>query len=280
MMFESLLLDFKHRYRTVPIIVIVPVSDSAQVIADMTSQLIQFSHFLGETKIFISFGVSESEDTDIYSQVSAAAKALHNSHISHRIQHVDDPEIWTQRTILGYVADFEVAVVLRGVICATDLVRLVIHSIENGADMTCALDLSFSPRQFITSNPKNLDYASGASLPAEELLRSKQFVQVGCCDGAVKIFSFKTFRRGGLLHSLCQRAKICPEEDLSTAVCNHLHEACGSSPKIMISPSVKASSDPDDFRSAIQLGFMDLQGYDYQSLVWKENGKWSSKTCY
>jgi hypothetical protein len=279
-MFEQHLLDFKHHYQSVPIIVIVPVSSSAQVIADMTSQLIQFSHLLGEGEVFISFGVSESEDDDLYAQVTATGKALRDSHISHRIQHVNNPEIWTQQTVLGFISDFEVAVVLRGVICATDLVRLVIHSIENGADMTCALDLSFSTHHFIASNPNNLDYVSGAALAAENLLSSRQFMQVGCCDGAVKVLSFKSFRRDGLLHSLHQRAKIYPEESLSTGICNLLHEECGSSARIMISPSVKSSSDPDDFRSAIQLGFMDLQGYDYESLAWKENGKWPSKTCY
>lgn len=280
MMFEQLLSDFRHRFRSGPILVIVPVTSSAQVIADMTSQLIQFTHLLGENRIFISFGVGESEDGHLFSQVTATATALRESHISHRIQHIDNPEIWTQRTLLGHMGDFEVAVILRGVICATDLVRLIIHSIENGADMTCALDVSFSPRHLVTSNPKNLDFVSGAVLPAENLLRSRQFVQVGCCDGPVKVMSLKTFQRGGLLYSLCQRAKMCPEETSSTGVCNHLHEECGSSAKIMISPSVKSSSDPDDFRSAIQLGFMDLQGYDYESLAWKKNEKWSSETCY
>jgi hypothetical protein len=38
----------------------------------------------------------------------------------------------------------------------------------------------------------------------------------------------------------------------------------------MILPSVKSSPDPDDFRSAVQLGFMDLQGFDYRPVVWEE----------
>jgi hypothetical protein len=232
----------------------------------------------GHGKVLVSIGVGEDED--LYSQVTATSKALHDSRIMHRVQHIDDPDIWMQRTLLGYMADFEAAVILRGVICSTDLVRLIIHSVENGADMTCALDLSFSSSHLVISNPSILDYTSGSPVPSEDLLRSRQFIQVGCCDGAVKVVSFRSFHRCGLLHSLCQRAKICPEENSSAGVCNHLHEECGSSAKIMISPSVKSSSDPDDFRSAIQLGFTDLQGYDYRSLAWKENKKWSSKAFY
>jgi hypothetical protein len=280
MVFEQTLIDFKRRYPSVPILIIIPISSSAQVIADMTSQLIQFSNMFGHGKVLIFIGVGESEDEDLYSQVTATSKALHDSRVMHRVQHIDDPDIWTQRTLLGYMTNFEAAVILRGVICATDLVRLVIHSIENGADMTCALDLSFSSNHLIISNPSNLNYTSGAPVPSEDLLRSRQFVQVGCCDGAVKVLSFRAFRRGGLFHSLCQRAKICPDENSLAGVCNHLHEECGSSAKIMISPSIKSSSDPDDFRSAIQLGFTDLQGYDYRSLAWKRNKKWSSKACY
>ena len=281
MIFEQTLIDFKRRHRSVPILIIIPVSSSAQVIADMTGQLIEFSNLFGHGKVLISIGVGVGEDEDLYSQVTATSKALHDSSVMHRVQHMDDdPDIWTQRTLLGYMTDFEAAVVLRGVTCATDLVRLVIHSIENDADLTCALDLSFSSNHLIISNPNNLDYTSRTPVPSEDLLHSRQFVQVGCCDGAVKVVSFKSFRRGGLLHSLCQRTKVCPEEKSSVGVCNHLHEECGSSAKIMISPSVKSSWDPDDFRSAIQLGFTDLQGYDYRSLAWKENEKWSSKACY
>jgi hypothetical protein len=280
LMFEQALIDFKRRHRSVPILIIIPVSGSVQVIADMTGQLIQFSNIFGHGKVLISIGVGVGEDEDLYSQLRATSKAFHDSSVMHRVQRMDNPDIWTQRTLLGYMTDFEAAVVLRGVTCAIDLVRLVIHSIENGADMTCALDLSFSSRHLIISNPNNLDYISRTPVPSEDLLRSRQFVQVACCDGAVKFLSFKSFRRGGLLHSLCRCAKVRPEEKSSAGVCDHLHEECRSSAKVMISPSVKSSSDPDDFRSAIQLGFTDLQGYDYRSLVWKVNKEWSPKVCY
>jgi hypothetical protein len=258
-------IDFKERYPDIPILVIIPVSNSAKIIADMTNQLLQFSEILGRDRVLLSFGIGESDEDDTYYQISKTSEALYSSNIEHRVQFIKDREDWTQRMLQAYMNDFEIAVILRGVICSTDLVSLVIHATENDADMACAVDISFSSSNLVTTASGILDRTTGSPIPIETLLRSTKFVQTGCCDGSVKVLSTKAVRAVGTIEGMCHRQNVCPEENTRGAQFNR---GCEYSPKIMISPSVKASPDPDDFRSAIQLGFMDLQGFDYNPLIW------------
>jgi len=165
------------------------------------------------------------------------------------------------------MSDFEVAVVLRGVICAADLVRLVIHAIENNADMACSVDITFSPRHRVNTSPGNTNLATGAPIPTEDLIRAQQFVQAQCCDGSVKVIRFRGAYAQGFSGEPCRQRRIRSAEFASS---EDTTEKQQSQARIMISPSVKSSPDADDFRSAMQLGFMDLQGFDYRPVLWED----------
>jgi hypothetical protein len=279
-LFEQIVSDFKRSHPGTSILVIFPVANSEHVITDMTDQLIQLAKIFGNRGLFVSFGIGASHKDDTYFRFSELSEALDAAHISHRVQFTTDLETWTHRTLLGHMVDFEVAIVLQGVICAADLARLVIHSLDNNADMACGVGIRFSPHHLVASSRGNLAYDLGSPIPIESLLYSRRFIQTRCCDGPVKVYRLAAFGRGGLLHFLSERNELCPNEDASAAMCSYLNRNPEIAAKIMISPSVKSSSDPEDFRSALQLGYMGLQSYDYRPLEWEHNPQWSSDTCY
>ena len=257
-LFEQQLLDFKrHRPGGIPILIIIPVSNSAKFLADMTSQLLHFTEMFGHSRVVISFGIGESED-DTYNQIYQTTDALRSAKIIYRVQFPDDLDEWTGRALVGYMHDFKIAVILRGVICAIDLVRLVIQTVENNADLACSLEVKFDSEHRVHTTSGMLDLANGAALSTEDLLRTSTFIQSRSCQSSVQVLSFKALQSG----NACILQNILSNYTLSD-------NACRSSPKIMISPSTKSSLDPEDFRSAIQLGFMDLQGYDYRRLEWE-----------
>ena len=258
-LFEQQFLDFKKHYLGgIPILVIIPVSNSAKVLADMTSQLLHFTEMFGRSRVVISFGIGESQD-DTYSQVYETTDALRSAKIINRLQFPDDLDEWTRRALVGYMYDFKIAVILRGVICATDLVRLVIQTLENNADLACSLEVKFDSEHRIRTTSGTLNLANGAPISTEDLLYASTFIQSRSCESSVQVLSFKALQSG----NTCIFESILSNYTLSD-------KACRSSPKIMISPSTKSSLDPEDFRSAIRLGFMDLQGYDYSRLEWQE----------
>jgi len=280
LLFEQMISDFKSSHPGATILVVFPAANSEHVIADMTDQLIQLSQIFGHRGLFVTFGMDEIQKDDTYFRVAEVSKALDAAHVFHRVQFTTDLETWTHRTLLGHMVDFEIAVVLRGVICASDLARLIVQTVENSADMACAVDLQFSPHHLVTSSSANRDYVSGAPIHVNALLYSRRFMQVRCCDGPVKVYRMSAFGRARLLHFLSQRQELCPNEEPSAAMCSYLNEESRHAGRIMISPSVKASYDPEDFRSALQLGFMGLQGYDYRSLEWGVTRQWTPDTCY
>jgi hypothetical protein len=280
LLFEQMISDFKSSHPGATILVVFPAANSEHGIADMTDQLIELSQIFSHRGLFVSFGIGKSQKDDTYSRFAEVSEALDAARVFHRVQFTTDLETWTHRTLLGHMVDFEIAVVLRGVICASDLARLIVHTVENDADMACAVDLQFSPHHLVTSGSGNLDYVSGSPMSINTLLYSRRFIQARCCDGPVKVYPMSAFGRARLLHFLAQRGELCPNEDPSAAMCSYLHEKSQHPGRIMISPSVKASYDPEDFRSAIQLGFMGLQGYDYRSLEWGVKRQWSPDTCY
>jgi hypothetical protein len=280
LLFQQMIADFKESHPSLSILLIFPVANSRNVITDMTDQLIQLSEIFDHRRLFVSFGIGESKNDESYHWFTEASKALEAGHVYHRVQSTPDISAWTQRTLLGHMVDFEVAVVLDGIVCAIDLARLIIHTIDNGADMACAVDVRFSPQHIITSNSGNLDRTTGALIPVDTLLYSRHFIQSSCCDGPVKVFPLKAFARAGLLHFLSERKTICPNENPFASICACLHKSSKTPPKVMISPSVKSSFDREDFRSALQLGFMGLQGYDYRSIAWKETRLPTSDVCY
>ena len=174
--------------------------------------------------------------------------------------------------------DFDIAVVLRGVICSTDLARLVMHSVKNSADLTCSFDISFGFDDHIISSPNNLELIDQMPIPVDSLLRSRRLLQTACCDGAASVLSMNSLRRSGLVRENCGEGQSCEERNTRTNLCDYIQHDCKRSAKVMISPSVKSSRDPDDFRSALQLGFMDLRGHDYSPLAWEVSGS-HSVTC-
>ena len=268
MLFEQTLLDFKRLHPGgIPILILVPVSGTATVLADMTSQLIQFTKMFGHGRVLVSFGITEEHDDNINSQIGRTSEALFNSKVLHNLRFTKDLDDWTARSLEGYLADFEVAVVLRGAICAADLVRLVIHTIENNADMACSVDITFSPRHRVTTSPGNINFATCRPIPTEDLIRAQRFVQAQCCDGSVKVIRLRSAYSEGFSGEPCRQRSIRSEEFASLAETTEKQQ---SQARIIISPSVKSSPDPHDFRSAVQLGFMDLQGFDYRPVVWEE----------
>jgi hypothetical protein len=227
----------------------------------MTSQLIQFHKIFGRGTRLVSFGVTEEHDDHINSQIDRTSAALFNSKVLHNLRFTKDLDDWTSRTLEGYMPDFEVAVILRGVICATDLVRLVIHTIENNADMTCSTDIIFSPGYRVTTSPGNINLVTGAPILTEDLIGAQHFVQARCCDGSAKVIRFRGAYVQGFSGEPCRQRseEVVSSEDIT--------EKQQSQARIMISPSVKSSPNPDDFRSAMQLGFM---GSIYRPVVWEE----------
>jgi len=219
----------------------------------------------GHTRVVLLFGIGPSDEDSTYYQISHTSEQLHSSKVLHRVQFTNDLEEWTERTLKDYVNEVDVAVVVRGVICATDLARLVIHTIENEADLTCSLDVVFSTDGLLTTSTENYDRKTGSSVPVEEMLRSPTFIQSDCCDGSVKALTFKSLRPDKLIEqSTCKRGGICLDNEFRSG-----EETCKMPAKVMISPSIKSSPDPDDFRSAIQLGFLDLQGFVYEQVEWE-----------
>ena len=266
MLFEQALIDFKQLHPSnLPILIVVPVTGSSAVLADITTQLIHFSRIFGKSRVLISFGVDQRRSDDIYSQIHQTSEALLNSKILHNLRITKDLDEWTYSTLQGYIHDFEVAVVLRGIICANDLALLVINAFENDADLACSVDITFTPEHRATTSTGNIDIASGEPIPTEDLVRAKRFIQTQCCDGSVKVISFRRAVAPRLFGESCRSIrsdKFVPSEQTI--------EIQRSEARVMISPSVKSSPHPDDFRSAMQLGFMDTQGYDYRPLLWEE----------
>jgi hypothetical protein len=268
MLFEQTLLDFKRqRPGSTPILIVIPVSGPAAILADMTSQVIQFTKLFGHGRVLVSLGLAEDHEGDLKSQIKRTSEALFTAKILHNLRFTNDLDSWTHHTLEGYMSDFEVAVILRGVVCAADLVRLVIHTIENKADMTCSVDITFSPGHRVTTSSGNLGFTSGGPIPTQDLIRAQRFVQARCCDGSVKAIQFRGVYSHGFPAEPCRSRSIQSEELASS---ENATENQQSQPRIMISPSVKSSPDPDDFRSAMQLGFMDLQGFDYRPMVWEQ----------
>lgn len=242
-----------------PILVVIPVQNSAKVLADMTNQLIQFTEMFGRARVVLTFGIGDSKDDDTYFQISQTVEALQSSNILNRVQFPKDLDEWTQRTLFEYMNDFPIAVILRGVVCAIDLVRLVIHAVENDADLACAVDIQFDRNHRIITTSLSRDLIDNKPISTDDLLLASTFVQARSCDASVKVLSFKGIRSSYPCH-------------LRDIISDHRPSGqnCQSSVKIMISTSVKASPDPEDFRSAIQLGFMDMHGFDYRPLEWEE----------
>ena len=237
----------------------------------MTSQLVQVAHYFGESRTLLAFAVGESVD-NMHAQVTETSRALHSSNILHRVQYTDDIESWIDRALFGYMADFEVAVVVRGVICASDLVRLVMQTVENNADMACSVDLTFAFNHRAVTPTSNVDYHSLKQINPDTLLRSSRFIQARCCDGSVKVIRLRSLHPARPVPYECSQVFNSQLQSILVRP-KHLRQGQEYASKIMISPSVKSSSDPEDFRAAMQLGFMDLQGYDSSAIVWEDTSK-------
>jgi hypothetical protein len=270
-MFEQQLSDFKHSHPRLPILIIFAASNkSRKVIADMTNEIVQFAELLGNQLVFVAFGIDESEEDSVADQLLETSAVLREANVLHRVQYTKNLERWTRIALRGYMNDFEAAVILRGIICATDLTRLIMHTIENGAGITCAVDVTFTAHHLMASNPFNLDRISGMVIPTERLLQSRRLLQTGCCDGPVKVVTYRALRPSRSIR--CRKGRWCSEDSASDPECGD----CISSAKVMISPSVKSATDPDDFRSAMQLGFTDWQGFDYSTVEWEDSEEWEA----
>jgi len=253
-------MDFRKHYPGgISILVVIPVSNSAKFLADMINQLLHFTEMIGHVRILFSFGIRQSLD-DTYYEIYQITDALHLVKIVNRVQFPDDLDDWTRRTLVEYMNDFKIAVILRGVICATDLVHLVIQAVENNADLTCSLDIKFDSGHRISTTSSALDFASRTPLSTEDLLHASTLIQSRSCESSVQVLSFSSLLSG----NACILQNILSNYTSSD-------KACRMSSKIMISPSTKSSPDLEDFRSAIELGFMDLQEYNYHKLKWKED---------
>ena len=250
MAFEQALNDFNYRHLGgIPVLILIPVTTCPRIITDMTAQLIQFAELVGRSRVVLSFGIDGGQ-TDVEREISKATEALSDSKIIHRIQRPENLDGWTKRTLMGYRQDFKLAVVLRGVVCAIDLIRLVIEAIENDADVACGVDINFGFRGDIMTSSHNINLTSGRPVSTGDLLSASSLIQTRDCDSSVMALSF------GVGHNLRQ---------FGTNGGFH-----GGS-RIMISPSVKSSSDPEDFRMAMELGLMDLHGYDDNPIQWQKN---------
>ena len=250
MAFEQALNDFNYRHLGgIPVLILIPVTTCPRIITDMTAQLIQFAELVGRSRVVLSFGIDGGQ-TDVEREISKATEALYDANIIHRVQRPENLDSWTKRTLMGYRQDFKLAVVLRGVVCAIDLVRLVIETIENDADVACGVDINFGFRGDIMTSSHNINLTSGRPVSTGDLLSASSLIQTRDCDSSVMALSF------GVGHNLRQ---------FGTNGGFH-----GGS-RIMISPSVKSSADPEDFRMAMELGLMDLHGYDDNPIQWQKN---------
>lgn len=271
--FEQALANFKGRH-SIPILIVIPVSDSVKIITDMTRELVQFTELFGPGMVQLAFGVGPSDDDDTYLQISQTSEALHSAKVSNRVRFTENLAQWTHDTLMSYSADFRVAIVLGGVICAIDLARLLMHAVENDADLTCAVDITFSPQHLMLTNTGNIDWNTGKPIAVEDLVRSPKFIQAGCCDGSVKVLAFKSIE-AAILDDPCSLHEQCSQADPSAATWDHLGRRCPPA-RIMISPSVKSAPDTDDFHTVVQLGFLDLQGFDYEPIEWQDGAHYGS----
>lgn len=133
----------------------------------MTSQLIQFSEIFSHDWVLLSFGIGDNPEDDAYFQIFQNTKALHASKIFDRMPFPKDLENWTRRTLFAYKNNFQVDVILRGVVCAIDLGRLIIHAAENNADLACAtiiIELVRPRRAWASMTAPNLDRRSLACI--------------------------------------------------------------------------------------------------------------------
>ena len=272
-MFEQSLTDFKRQHPSLPILILLPVADSSGAIFDMTSQLIQAARLLGESRVLLAYAMEDATKNNrdgVHKQSMETSRTLHSAKVLHRMQYTNGLDTWIDRALFGYMIDFDVAVIVRGVICASDLIRLIMQTINNSADLTCAVDISFDSDRRPVMNEGNIDISYNRPISSKTLLRtSRKFIQARCCDSSVKVIRLRSLRPAGPLPYDCPQILASqPQSTLARPV--HPHPGEVYTPKIMISPSVKASLNPDDFRSAMQLGYMDLQGYDYRAIEWKE----------
>ncbi len=258
-LFEQQLMDFKKHYHGgIPILVVIPVSNSEKLLADTIKQLLHFAEIIGPVRIFFSFGIAQSLD-DTYYQIYEITDALRSIKIVNRVQFPVDLDGWTRRMLVEYMNDFKIAVILRGVICAIDLVHLVIQAVENNADLTCSLDIKFDSGHRISTTSSALDFTSGTPLSTKDLLHASTLIQSRSCESSVQVLSFISLH----LENACI---------LQNILSNYTSDkACHMSPKIMISPSIKSSADLEDFHLAIQLRIMNFQEYNDDKLKWKEN---------
>ena len=259
MAFEQALNDFNYRHLGgIPVLILIPVTTCPRIITDMTAQLIQFAELVGRSRVVLSFGIDGGQ-TDVEREISKATEALSDSKIIHRIQRPENLDGWTKRTLMGYRQDFKLAVVLRGVVCAIDLIRLVIEAIENDADVACGVDINFGFRGDIMTSSHNINLTSGRPVSTGDLLSASSLIQTRDCDSSVMALSF------GVGHNLRQFGRNGGFDDGT---------------RIMISPSVKSSSDPEDFRMAMELGLMDLDGYDDSRIEWQKNSNTEERWWY
>ncbi len=195
-LFEQQLMDFRKHYPGgISILVVIPVSNSAKFLADMINQLLHFTEMIGHVRILFSFGIRQSLD-DTYYEIYQITDALHLVKIVNRVQFPDDLDDWTRRTLVEYMNDFKIAVILRGVICATDLVHLVIQAVENNADLTCSLDIKFDSGHRISTTSSALDFASRTPLSTEDLLHASTLIQSRSCESSVQVLSFSSLLSG------------------------------------------------------------------------------------
>jgi hypothetical protein len=267
MMFEQSLAHFKKQHPGLPILILVPVIHSAEIISDMTDQLIKVAQLLGESRVLLTIAMGETEEFED-TQLLETSRILHSSKILHRIQYTNDVDTWIERALFGYMMDFEVAAIVQGVVCASDLVRLITQTVDNGADMACAVDISFASNRLVVTHEGNIDLHTNEPISSRTLIRSPRCIQARCCDSSVKVVRLRSLQPTGPLPYDCPQIL---HNDLQSTLVNpdSLDRGSRYTPKIMISPSVKTSSNPEDFRSAMQLGFMDLQGYDYRNIEWE-----------
>jgi hypothetical protein len=206
----------------------------------------------------MSFAV-DSRRKELDSEIARATEVLYDAKILHRVQHPLNLDLWTKQMLLGYRQDFKLAIVLRGVVCSIDLARLVMQIVENDADVACGVDINFGLRRNILTPQNNINLTSGKPVSASDLLRGSNLLQARDCDASVMALSF------GVGYNIRQFGRN-GESD--------------SGRRVMISPSVKSSSDPEDFRRAMQLGLMDLHGYNDNPIAWVNDGEEEERWWY
>ena len=132
--------------RRLHILVALALNGSPNIVADIDDQVTQVADLFGRDNVFLSFGIGSSyEDGSGFRFLEISEVSL-SANILHTIQFVHGVVEWTRKTLSEYMTDFKVAIILRGVICATDLVRLIIYALENGADMVSTTSASLNWR--------------------------------------------------------------------------------------------------------------------------------------